>query len=203
MSGGWVSDFEWQAQLMPIVKRIVGPLLLQEAPLEDDRQCATDLRFLCAKDFRIACRLRRHGYAAKYPYDFTIRHRRDSGAETEYRKLIRGWAHWMFYGHVRESGWEIYPWFIVDLGIWRECEHFERQRIDPTERANGDGTHFLAYDIRRFPRTICIGSSDPIPFMDVAVTGRVHSADYGVDRRAGLRRRLDPATHLLQIGGRR
>ncbi len=42
---------------------------------------------------------RRHGYAARYPHQFTIRAKLPTGAETELSKIVNGHGDWMFYGY--------------------------------------------------------------------------------------------------------
>ena len=144
-------DFEWQMQFLPEIRQIVGPLLLQEAPLDLDMKEATDLLVLRARDMRIGCRMRRNGYADQYAYEFTIRSRRDSGAETELAKITDGWGDWLFYGHSGTTHGEIERWMVVDLHAWRA--HMIRTKGKagaPKHKPNGDGTYFAAFDIREF-----------------------------------------------------
>lgn len=144
-------DFEWQMQFLPAIRHIVGPLLLQEAPLDLDMKEATDLLVLRARDMRIGCRMRRQGYADRYPYEFTIRSHRDSGAETEMSKITEGWGDWLFYGHAGAAHGEIERWMIVDLHAYRA--HLIRSlgaAGNWKRQSNGDGTHFVAFDVRKF-----------------------------------------------------
>jgi hypothetical protein len=148
------SDFDWQMQFVPVIRSIIGPLLLEPAPLELDMHEATDMIVLRARDMRIACRVRRPGYAEPYPWDFTIRSRRDSGAETELSKiLMRGWGDAMFYGHAAqlEAG-PIARWHFIDLHSFRghHTHRDTRRAIKCGERSNGDGTYFCWYDVRSF-----------------------------------------------------
>lgn len=149
-------DYKWQLKFLPLVKKIIGPMLLVPAPFELDATQATDLILLTARDMRIACRLRRAGYADRYPWDFTIRSARDNGATTELKKLQDGLGDWFFYGHVSEIPPKaITRWFLIDLNVWRA----HHATVRPTEKANGDGTYFLAYDVRYFPHSLVIASS--------------------------------------------
>ena len=88
----WVDDFDWQKQFVPTIKAIVGPRLLDIAPLELDVSEATDMLILRARDMRIGCRLCRPGYAERFPFEFTIRSMRNSDAKTELEKIIEGWG---------------------------------------------------------------------------------------------------------------
>lgn len=63
--------------------------LLRVAPDYLDTRHATDLPMLDGRDMRIAARVRRHGYAGRYPYDFTIRSRLPSGNPTELAKIVK------------------------------------------------------------------------------------------------------------------
>jgi hypothetical protein len=149
----WADDFAWQARYVPIIRRIVGPLLLEEAPAKIDKCEATDLLVLHARDMRIACRVRKPGYADRYGHEFTIRSKRDTGAVTELKKLVNGFGDWMFYGHAAEEILGIERWMIVDLHAWR-AHHIrspELMRMIAKKQHNGDGTHFVAYDVRDFP----------------------------------------------------
>lgn len=145
-------DFEWQSQFLPEIRRVVGPLLLEPAPLDLDMKEATDLLVLRARDMRIGCRMRRVGYAERYGYEFTIRARRDSGAETELSKITEGWGDWLFYGHAGNQWGEIARWMLVDLHAWRaHMIRSGRKAGNPQNMPNGDGTYFKAFDVRRFP----------------------------------------------------
>jgi hypothetical protein len=132
---------------IPRIKSIVGPRLLSVTPDEIDCKQAADLMIFAARDMRIAARVRRPGFAAKYAYQFTIRSLRDSGAETELSKIMAGWGDWFFYGHAAGHLDEIPLWWLIDLGEFRSA------MIDPTGLVhgvtpNGDGTHFAWFDVR-------------------------------------------------------
>jgi hypothetical protein len=149
----WQNDFAWQAGFIPAIKRIVGPLLLAEAPLDLDQKEATDLLILRARDMRIACRMRRMGFMERYPHDFTIRYHRASEAETEFAKLRAGFADWMFYGHespYREC--DVARWLLIDMDVWRarHLSDVDTMRKIVVLKDNGDGTKFLVYDWRKF-----------------------------------------------------
>ncbi len=145
--------FEWQEQFLPEVKKIVGPLLLMEAPLEIDQTQATDLMVLTGKDMRIGCRMRGAGYADQYPWDFTVRSRYDTGTETELHKIMQGWGDWMFYGHAAaEDSTDIVRWLLIDLEAFRV--HFPSLKDGRAyiEKHNTDGSHFIICNARMFPK---------------------------------------------------
>lgn len=145
-------DRVWSDRFIPEIKRIVGPYLLEPAPLEEDCKRATDLIILAARDKRIACRMRRPGYALKYPFDFTVRSHRDSGSETELSKLVNGYGDWMFYGHANDDETSISRWMLIDLHSWRAhlIRGEDRKIVAPHSKDNEDGTRFVAFDVRKF-----------------------------------------------------
>lgn len=133
--------------------------MLEVSSFEVDTQQASDLVVLNAKGLSIAARVRRPGYADAYGHDFTIRLKRDNGQKTEMRKILDGWADWMFYGHAHpaEAG-EIIRWMIIDLKSFRA--HWIREltkrnqgkkTIRCGKKSNEDGTHFAYFDSRTFP----------------------------------------------------
>jgi hypothetical protein len=154
---GFRDDFGWQEKFSDQIKQIVGPKLLMVAPLERDMREATDFLVFVARDMRIACRIRRPKFLDDYPWDFTIRHHRETGAVTEMQKIKDGWGDWMFYGFSNKEN-QIARYMIINLAhfrshlidfpkLKREGRPFKCQRKD-----NGDGTSFLAFDVRTFPK---------------------------------------------------
>lgn len=155
------SDRAWSDKFIWTMKQIIAPYLLVESSDLQDKTEASDLVVLKAKGITIACRVRRFGFADKYPNQFTIRKRRDSGAETEALKIWRGWADWMFYGHsTQEESW-IDPWWLIDLQEFRRVmrDATLRAQVKMGEQANGDGTHFQWFDITSYPHNILIANS--------------------------------------------
>lgn len=164
------ADREWSDLMVPQIKQIVGPFLLENAPFEFDAKQATDLMVFKARDMRIAARVRRPGYSDRYPFEFTIRCKRDSGAETELSKIINGWGDWLFYGHADASNW-IEQWWLIDLHSFRAAlirTAMNGATITVTQKDNGDGTYFKAFDLRSFPRTPAILVSGSQELMAVA-----------------------------------
>jgi hypothetical protein len=166
----YVRDRAWSERFIPDIKNIVGPRLLVAADHHRDTKQATDLLIFVARDMRIAARVRRPGIADRYPWDFTIRAKRDTGAETELAKIVAGFGDWMFYGHADDAECSISRWLLIDLHRWRTWREIRRIGFpDPTlcgATPNGDGTYFAWYDVRTFPRdfgNIVIASSHALP----------------------------------------
>ncbi len=162
----WRADKAWADIYMDAVRAIVGPRLLVDAPLDRDQREATDLIVLRARDMTIGVRMRRPGYAGRYPGQFTIRAHRDSGAETELRKIVNGWGDWLFYGHAGENA-EIPEWLLVDLHALRaafirrpELLHKPDNQVTGV-RSNGDGTHFYWFNALALPPDCLVARSEP------------------------------------------
>ncbi len=151
------ADRRWSDAFIPAIKQIVGPLLLEESSFEVDTQQAADLVVMNARDKTIACRVRRAGYADRYGNEFTIRAKRDSGAKTELEKIIDGFGDWMFYGHAHEDGLNVSRWMVVSLPALRAA--IIRKQAQPIKKSNGDGTHFVSFDIRQLPGSCLIAAS--------------------------------------------
>ncbi|MBS9719046.1 hypothetical protein ACFFUT_09605 [Pseudohalocynthiibacter aestuariivivens] len=144
----------WFDRFLPEIKQIVGAQLLREAPDEQDWHNATDLMLFDARDIRVAARVRRPGYVHRYPYQFTIRARVTSGAETELSKIVNGKGDWMFYGHSNERQDGFALWWLIDLNaFWAALirQTANGYRISCGDMANSDGTCFKWFDIRSFP----------------------------------------------------
>ena len=168
MSGDFRTDYDWQMGYMPAVKNLIGPHLLDLSSFEIDAREATDMLVLMARDMRIGCRIRRAGYADAYPYDFTVRSRRASGAKTELTKITEGWGDWLFYGHAEHDQIpSLARWFLIDLHAWRAQQIRSKQRAgDPRQRSNPDrATGFIAFDLRRFePQPpVLVAASHDVP----------------------------------------
>lgn len=155
------SDRRWSDAFIPAIKKIVGPLLLEESSFEVDTQQAADLVILNARDKTIAARVRRAGYADRYPYEFTVRSKRDNGARTELEKMVDGFGDWMFYGHAHEDGMNVSRWMVINLASWRAA--LIRKQAPYQKQSNGDGTHFVAFDIRALPQSVLIAASFHVP----------------------------------------
>lgn len=151
------NDRRWSDAYIPAIKKIVGPLLLEESSFEVDTQQAADLVVMNARDKTIACRVRRPGYADKYGHEFTIRAKRDTGAKTELEKIIDGFGDWMFYGHAHSDGMSVCRWMVISLPALRAA--IIRKQAIALKKSNGDGTHFVAFDVRALPESCVISAS--------------------------------------------
>ena len=150
----YVRNRRWSDQFLPDIRRIVGQHLLSIAPDELDWNQATDLLLLDAKDTRIAARVRRPGYADRFPHQFTIRAESRFGAETELSKIVNGKGDWMFYGHALPDGHGLASWFLLDLKAFRAGLIRQSQNGYPIrwgDKRNADGTAFKWFDVRSFP----------------------------------------------------
>ncbi len=163
---GYDIDRRWSDAFIPAIKKIVGPLLLEESSFEVDTQQAADLVVLNARDKTIACRVRRSGYADRYGHEFTIRAKRDSGAKTELEKIVDGFGDWMFYGHAHENGMDVSRWMVISLPALRAA--IIRKQARAKNQSNGDGTHFVAFDVRDLPESCLIASSFVVKRLAVA-----------------------------------
>lgn len=154
-AAGFDRDFEWQRNFLPAIRKHVGPLLVQEAPLDLDQSEATDFLLMDARDRRIAARVRREGYRDQYGRQVTFRSWRESGVDTGWQKIVQqGYADWFFYGHYTGHPWTIEPWFVIDLDVFRSIG----QNIDSWRRLaeawnkpngnDGGATRFHAFDLR-------------------------------------------------------
>jgi hypothetical protein len=149
-------DRRWSDKYLPQIRAIVGPRLLVPSSLDRDRNEGADLVVLTGRNVTIACRVRRHGYAERYPKQFTVRSHRDTGMATELAKIRAGWGDWMFYGHEVKHAMDICPWWLIDLGVFRTLLTENEARTVPYALCdeavpNFDGTYFNAYHLDRFP----------------------------------------------------
>lgn len=161
-------DRAWSDQFLPHMRALIGPHLLVPSSFEVDTKQAADLVVLRARDMTIACRIRRHGYADRYPWEFTVRSARDSGMRTELEKLIDGWGDWMFYAHASANATRVERWLLIDLAAWRAALIRDRAKLSIANKSNGDGTHFVSFDVRSFPAgggrsPILVASSHTVP----------------------------------------
>ena len=63
-----------------------------------------------------------------------------------------GYGDWMFYGHAEEERPIVERWMLIDLSAWRAALIRDRSAIVSHKKSNGDGTHFVAFDVRSFPQ---------------------------------------------------
>lgn len=156
----YVIDRQWGDSFLPAVRQIVGPRLLVPAPFENDTKEATDLMVLRANDFRTAVRIRRPGYARRFPHEFTIRYDKPSGARTEFEKIMDGFGDWMLYGHEQRTvPGQLEHWMLLDLGVFRWVVS-SFPNIVPEPIMAPDGVRFLAFDVRAFPEELVIDRTE-------------------------------------------
>lgn len=144
----------WSDKFLPEIKDLVGRHLLETAADPFDQIQATDLMMLEARDMRVAARVRRPGYALRYPHQFTIRSTVSSGAQTELSKIVNGHGDWMFYGHSNPSQTGLDAWWLIDLRAFRAAlirHRANSSQIIMGDMANPDGTRFKWFDVRSFP----------------------------------------------------
>lgn len=174
----------WSDRYIPEIKKIIGPLLLVEAPEQKDRKEATDLIILTARNLDIACRVRKPKYYEEYPFEFTIRKAALNGGKTEWDKIREGFGHWMFYGFAADESdpkQGFLAWYVIDLNILRatmiDFSAWSLTRATPRpprpfcslDRTNGDNSALRGYDLRTFMRRdILIASSCDIPWIEMA-----------------------------------
>jgi hypothetical protein len=141
---GWKDEKRWSDRFIPHIKALLAPYVIGEANIDDDERRNTDLILLRATVHRIACRVRRPGYASKYPGEITIRADRPSGTKTELHKIIEGWGDFLFYGHAAEWSDEIISWIICDLTKFRSWFFYQicdsHGRVPGVLHSNRDGS---------------------------------------------------------------
>lgn len=172
----WKSDRDYGEQFMPLVTVIADAVYeeyrkkygFKKASYKLDVKQATDL-FMMKGPNSLGVRIRRPRFLGWN--DFTIRYARDSGAETEYSKVMRGFMDWFFYGWAN-SKQELARWLILDMDVFRAHvveRGFHALLADKTfeVRDNDDGTYLLGCLPNRFNPTFIVARSDgsgrPLP----------------------------------------
>jgi len=152
MSGAWQQDKRWSDQFLPHMKRICGEYLIGEATPDDDACRNTDLIVLKIAPVRIACRVRKATYAARYGEEFTVRAGRPSGTKTELTKIVEGWGDYLLYGFGEESTHLMSRWSLISLTAFRRYFmrhlHGQKGEMPGVVQNNADGSsHFRAFNI--------------------------------------------------------
>ncbi|HCQ59815.1 MAG TPA: hypothetical protein DIU10_18235 [Sulfitobacter sp.] len=132
----YTNNRNWSDRFLPEIKQLIGGYLLETAADPFDHIQATDLMMLDARDMRVAARVRRPGYAQRYPYQFTIRSAVASGAQTELSKIVNGNGDWMFYGHSNADQTGLEAWWLIDLRAFRAA--LIRNRVNAPQIVMGD-----------------------------------------------------------------
>jgi len=123
----WHDRKAWSDRFIPAIKRIVGEHLIGVADRDEDALHNTDLITLALpSDMRIACRVRRYEYLAKYADEFTLRCSVPSGRDTEIDKLLAGWGDYLFYGFADREESGLAAWLIGDLHVFRRWVDWHR-----------------------------------------------------------------------------
>lgn len=150
------NDRKWSDGFIPALKRVVADILIQPAPDAEDMQRNTDLIVFRVATLRVACRVRRYSYFAKWPQEFTIRAERHNGSNTELAKLISGYGDYFVYAFANADNTDLIAWRVIDLSVFRLW--FNRQLAQNKGRTpgklqrNGDGSSdFLAFNVSELP----------------------------------------------------
>jgi hypothetical protein len=151
----WEKDHRWAAIFDRQIKMAIGPYVIGNATVEDDRERATDL-VLVTDRVRIACRIRRWSkdYFDRYGGQFTVRSGRGSGAKTELAKIKEGWGDLFFYGWGDPQTKRLQSWWLLDLGIfraWHAQAAADGKCIVAGRIRNNDGSIGEAYWIDMLP----------------------------------------------------
>lgn len=157
---GYRTDRRWADRFIPQLKQIVADLLVLPAPEAEDVWRNTDLIVLRVETLRVACRVRRYRYLANYPYEFTIRAGRPTGAETELAKILGGYGDYLVYAFASQDEQELSAWRILDLRRFRLWFHRETVRLGEAPgktQPNKDGSSsFMAFDVRQMPAGVLV-----------------------------------------------
>lgn len=154
MGNGWRADKRWSDRFLPDIKAILGRALIAEPPVEEDAEHNTDLIVLRLDAVRIACRVRKYQYIARYGDQFTIRRARPNGAKTELSKIIEGWGDYLFYGFsdAEETGIERYV--LGDLKafrLWYVRRLYAGVKPGQRRENNDSSSNFLAFTVGEIP----------------------------------------------------
>lgn len=157
-------DRAWGDLWLPFVMDVIpAKHLLKVSSEEKDRQCVSDLdsrlfdKIVEVHNITIAVRMRRpHHYdIANRKNEITIRCRRETGAKTEWTKIVDdGWGDLLFYGFANPA-WELVPcirqWTLISLRAIRRIVRSNRCPI-LNEIPNGDypRTWFYALKIQQW-----------------------------------------------------
>lgn len=154
----WYEEKAWSDRFLPEIKMILGRELMTEAPAIEDMTRATDLIVLRFESVRIACRVRRNKYLAKYRNEFTLRSKVRGKNDTEITKILSGWGDFMFYGFADETETELAAWTLGDLNAFRIW--FNRQLVANKgelpcfNKGNSDGTGFMVFKANKIPNFV-------------------------------------------------
>ena len=159
MANGWQTDKRWSDRFIPQLKLIVADFLIAPANERLDQEENTDLIVLDASAKTVACRVRRYEYLERYGEEFTVRSRRDSGAQTELSKIIAGWGDYLVYAFADADERALVCWHVVNLNgfrLWFNRYMAHNYGVPPgTEQPNRDGSsRFRAFRLAELPADI-------------------------------------------------
>jgi len=118
---GYSYDIRLERRFANQIKAALGCLFIGQDPQHDVQQ-GTDFEIFTITPFRVAARLRRHCYLARYKNEFTIRWTRPSGVLTEIDKIRSGFVDYLFYGFVDKQEKRLVQYFVGDLRLFRAKE---------------------------------------------------------------------------------
>lgn len=118
---GYDKDITLEHRLADRIKTVLGGYFFTQTQWQDQHE-ATDFAVFTAKPVKVAVRLRRYEYLAKYGNEFTIRWTRPSGVDTEIDKIRLGLVDYMLYGFVDKKEEKLMQYAICDLAIFRAKE---------------------------------------------------------------------------------
>ena len=159
-TSSFANNFFYQSRFMPEVKTLLAKHILREGTFTEDTKDCTDLTIAKNKVLSIACRIRRHGFYDRYPYEFTIRKSCPSKAKTEFEKIISGLCDIYFYGHASKYNNLISHYYILDMDVFRKtlilANDDKKKKIYQSQQWNKGENSFYAFDVRDFPEEMII-----------------------------------------------
>lgn len=168
MANGWQDDKRWSDRFIPEISSHLGRYLITEPAVIEDQERNSDLMVLGMGSVRVACRIRKYNYAARYGDQFTIRKTRPSGAKTELRKVVEGFGDYLFYGFSDEHETHLHQWFLGNLnlfrGWWTDQLYLSSPRTLPgIAKENADNSSaFAAFRLADMPAGFVVASSKPV-----------------------------------------
>lgn len=175
----WIEDKQRADRFVPEItnilkdnaKHIVNIVI---APHVNDTMQATDY-IITVESGDVACRLR---WWSKYTInkEWTLRSKRDTGAETELSKLKKGWARWYLYGWIIED--KLSSWMLIDLDQVRNTKINGKGMLDfqwdmksnRDKYGNLDGTHFIIIPntiLKQYKCIVSYSNIEPFDFLSV------------------------------------
>lgn len=156
----WQSDKKFSDKFIVEIKHILGEYLLVEYK-DEDIYHNSDLVVLRLDNVRVACRIRRYKYFAKYGHQFTIRKSRPSGRKSELTKIIEGWGDYLFYGFSDEANTALHYWTLCDFKVfrlWFSRELLKTAKLPGGRKLNKDNSSdFLVFNFTDLPDAFILG----------------------------------------------